>query len=177
MTPGRYQKGGPVQIRFATTGSELGPVLLAVTPKGICWLAFADTDAAAEIALRAQFPQATLARAGDELAPWLGELRRRLAGGQPHTAPPLDVRATAFQRRVWDALLAIPYGQTRSYQQVAEAIGAPTAARAVARACATNPVAVLVPCHRVIGTDGKLRGYAGGPHRKKMLLELEGRPG
>ncbi len=173
MTPGQYQKGGPVAIRFTTGKCALGRVLLAATEKGICWLSFADTDKEAEAALRAEFPAATVSRGNDELAPWLAELQRYLAGEQPHIELPLDVRATAFQRRVWDALLAIPYGETRSYKQVAEAIGAPTASRAVARACATNPVAVIVPCHRVIGTDGKLHGYAGGLHRKKKLLEGE----
>ncbi len=173
MTPGQYQKGGPVAIRFTTAKCALGRVLLAATPKGICWLSFADTDKAAEAALREEFPKATVARGDAELAPWLAELQRHLIGERPHLDLPLDVRATAFQRRVWDALLAIPYGETRSYKQVAEAIGAPTAVRAVARACATNPVAVVVPCHRVIGTDGKLHGYAGGLHRKKKLLEIE----
>lgn len=173
MTPGQYQKGGPVAIRFAAIKCALGRVLLAATEKGVCWLSFADTAEQAEAALRAEFPKASIARGGDDLAPWLAELRRHLAGEQPHLDLPLDVRATAFQRRVWDALLAIPYGETRSYKQVAEAIGSPTAVRAVARACATNPVAVIVPCHRVIGTDGKLHGYAGGLHRKKKLLDLE----
>ncbi len=114
-----------------------------------------------------------MTRGTKELSLWMAELQRHFAGEQPHLDLPLDVRATAFQRRVWDALLAIPYGETRSYKQVAEAIGSPTAVRAVARACATNPVAVVVPCHRVIGTDGKLHGYAGGLHRKKKLLDAE----
>jgi AraC family transcriptional regulator of adaptative response/methylated-DNA-[protein]-cysteine methyltransferase len=114
-----------------------------------------------------------VARGDKQLKPWMDELHRHFAGEQPHIDLPLDVRATAFQKRVWDALRAIPYGETRSYKQVAEAIGSPTAVRAVARACATNPVAVVVPCHRVIGTDGKLHGYAGGLHRKKKLLEKE----
>ncbi|QJW95560.1 bifunctional transcriptional activator/DNA repair enzyme AdaA [Frigoriglobus tundricola] len=175
MTPGQYQKGGPVAIRFATAACPLGRVILAATGKGVCWLSFGDTDAAMEAALRAEFPKATVTRGAGDLAPWVAELQRHLAGEQPHLDLPLDVRATAFQRRVWDALLAIPYGETRSYKQVAEAIGAPTAVRAVARACATNPVAVVVPCHRVIGTDGKLHGYAGGLHRKKKLLETEKR--
>jgi AraC family transcriptional regulator of adaptative response/methylated-DNA-[protein]-cysteine methyltransferase len=150
-------------------------VLLAATAKGICWLSFGDTDVETEAALRAEFPKAAVTRGGADLKPWMDELHRHFAGAQPHLDLPLDVRATAFQRRVWDALLAIPYGQTRSYKQVAEAIGAPTAVRAVARACATNPVAVIVPCHRVIGTDGKLHGYAGGVHRKKKLLDAEKR--
>jgi AraC family transcriptional regulator of adaptative response/methylated-DNA-[protein]-cysteine methyltransferase len=173
MTPGQYQKGGPVAIRFTTAKCALGRVLLAATGKGICWLSFDDTDAKAEAALRREFPAATVARADKDLQPWMDELQRHLAGEQPHLDLPLDVRATAFQRRVWDALLAIPYGQTRSYKQVAEAIGAPRAVRAVARACATNPVAVIVPCHRVIGTDGKLHGYAAGLHRKRKLLDAE----
>jgi AraC family transcriptional regulator of adaptative response/methylated-DNA-[protein]-cysteine methyltransferase len=175
MTPGQYQKGGAVAIRFTTAGCPLGRVLLAATAKGICWLSFGDTDVETEAALRAEFPKAAVTRGGADLKPWMDELHRHFAGAQPHLDLPLDVRATAFQRRVWDALLAIPYGQTRSYKQVAEAIGAPTAVRAVARACATNPVAVIVPCHRVIGTDGKLHGYAGGVHRKKKLLDAEKR--
>lgn len=177
MTPGQYQKGGPLMIRFTVADCDLGKVLLAATEKGICWLGFADTDERAEAALRAEFPRAALERGGDALGPWVRELQKHLAGEQPHLDLPLDVRATAFQRKVWDALLAIPYGETRSYKQVAEAIGAPDSCRAVARACATNPVAVIVPCHRVIGTNGKLTGYAGGLHRKKKLLEIEGKKG
>ena len=173
MTPGQYQKGGPVEIRFSTAKCPMGRVILAATPKGICWLSFGDTDKEIEAALRAEFPKAEVSRDNTSLKAWMDELTRHFAGEQPHLDLPLDVRATAFQRRVWDALLAIPYGETRSYKQVAEAIGAPTAVRAVARACATNPVAVVVPCHRVIGTDGKLHGYAGGLHRKKKLLDAE----
>lgn len=175
MTPGQYSKGGPVAIRFTTAKCPVGRVILAATGKGICWLSFGDTDKQMETALREEFPKATVSRDASGLKPWMDELTRHFAGEQPHLDLPLDVRATAFQRRVWDALLAIPYGETRSYKQVAEAIGAPTAVRAVARACATNPVAVVVPCHRVIGTDGKLHGYAGGLHRKKKLLEGEKR--
>lgn len=178
MTPGQYRGGGarngsPVAIRFTTAKCPLGRVILAATEKGICWLSFGDADEPMEAALREEFPKAAVARDDDSLAPWVGELQRHFAGEQPHVDLPLDVRATAFQRRVWDALCRIPYGETRSYKQVAEAIGAPAAVRAVARACATNPVAVVVPCHRVIGTDGKLHGYAGGLHRKKKLLEVE----
>src|SRR5437868_7727471 len=166
MTPGQYRKGGAVAIRFTTAQCPLGRVILAATGKGVCWLSFGNTDKQMETALRAEFPKAAVSRNDAQLKPWLNELHRHFAGEQPHLDLPLDVRATAFQRRVWDALLAIPYGETRSYKQVAEAIGAPTAVRAVARACATNPVAVIVPCHRVIGTDGSLTGYAGGLHRK-----------
>ncbi len=175
MTPGQYQKGGPVTIRFTTAECPVGRVILAATGKGICWLSFGTTDKQMEVALRAEFPKAVVGRNDTDLKPWMDELQRHFAGEQPHLDLPLDVRATAFQRRVWDALLAIPYGETRSYKEVAEAIGAPKAVRAVARACATNPVAVVVPCHRVIGTDGKLHGYAGGLHRKKKLLDAEKR--
>jgi AraC family transcriptional regulator of adaptative response/methylated-DNA-[protein]-cysteine methyltransferase len=178
MTPGQYRNGGsrngePVAIRFTTAECPVGRVILAATQKGVCWLGFGDADAKMEAALREEFPKASVSRDDGALSAWLAELRKHLAGDRPHIDLPLDVRATAFQRRVWDALRAIPYGQTRSYKQVAEAIGAPRAVRAVARACATNPVAVVVPCHRVIGTDGKLHGYAGGLHRKKKLLEKE----
>jgi AraC family transcriptional regulator of adaptative response/methylated-DNA-[protein]-cysteine methyltransferase len=178
MTPGQYRDGGsrrgdPVAIRFTTAKCPLGRVILAATEKGVCWLGFGDADGTMEAALRGEFPKAQVARDDGALAAWVAELQRHLAGSQPHIDLPLDVRATAFQRRVWDALRAIPYGQTRSYKQVAEAIGSPKAVRAVARACATNPVAVVVPCHRVIGTDGKLHGYAGGLHRKKKLLDAE----
>lgn len=173
MTPGQYQKGGPVPIRYTTAACPLGRVILAATPKGVCWLSFGDSDKAMEAALRKEFPKADVTRADADLKPWLDELQRHFAGDQPHIALPLDVRGTAFQRRVWNALLAIPYGETRSYKEVAESIGAPTAFRAVARACATNPVAVVVPCHRVVGSDGTLTGYAGGLHRKKKLLETE----
>jgi AraC family transcriptional regulator of adaptative response/methylated-DNA-[protein]-cysteine methyltransferase len=173
MTPGQYRKGGAVTIRFTTAKCPVGRVILAATDKGVCWLSFGDTDEELETGLRAEFPKAAVGRGAVELKPWMDELQRHFAGDQPHLDLPLDVRATAFQRRVWDALVAIPYGETRSYKQVAEAIGSPKAVRAVARACATNPVAVVVPCHRVIGTDGKLHGYAGGLHRKKKLLERE----
>src|SRR4051812_4074450 len=173
MTPGQYQKGGPVAIRFTSAKCALGRVLLAATEKGICWLSFGDTDREAEAALRAEFPAASVARGDVALKPWLAELQRHLAGEQPHLDLPLDVRATAFQRRVWEALRAIPAGDTRSYSQVAVALGDPNAARAVARACATNPVALIIPCHRVVRAGGDLGGYRWGIDRKRALLERE----
>lgn len=160
-------------LRYALTDSPVGRVLLAATDRGLCYLSLGDTVKGLEADLRAAFPGAAVRRADDELKEWAERVRRHLAGELPDPAVPLDARGTAFQRRVWDALVAIPYGETRSYKQVAEAIGAPTAARAVARACATNPVGVLVPCHRVIGSDGKLTGYAGGLPRKEQLLARE----
>ena len=133
-----------------------------------------DTDAELEAALRREYPNAALAHDDDgRLAGWAEALTRSLTESQPHEDLPLDVRATAFQRRVWRELQAIPRGETRSYAQVAAAIGSPTAARAVASACASNPVALAVPCHRVVRGDGSLSGYRWGASRKQALLERE----
>jgi AraC family transcriptional regulator of adaptative response/methylated-DNA-[protein]-cysteine methyltransferase len=174
MTPGEYRNGGSrAVIRYATAKCDLGRVLLAATDRGICAVSLADSAAALADFLRTEFPAATLERDDAALSAWLAELLRHLAGSLPHLDLPLDVRATAFQRRVWEELQRIPYGETRTYQQVAEAIGEPTAARAVARACATNPASVVIPCHRVVGSDGALRGYRWGLTRKKKLLEKE----
>lgn len=174
MTPREYQKGGPrVRIRYATAACDLGRVLLAATDRGVCAVSLADTDEELAAFLRAEFPAAVLEADAEGLRGWLTELLRHLAGEQPHAELPLDVRATAFQRRVWEELRKIPPGQTRTYKQVAEAIGAPRAVRAVARACATNPVSVVVPCHRVVGSDGKLTGYRWGLARKQKLLDRE----
>ena len=174
MTPRQYQHGGPRQaVRYATAECDLGRVLLAATDRGVCGLSLADTDADLEAFLRSEFPAADLRRDDAGLGDWLAGLVRHLAGQQPHLELPLDVRATAFQRRVWEELRKIPYGQTRTYKEVAEAIGKPTAVRAVARACATNPVSVVIPCHRVVGSTGSLTGYRWGVARKRKLLERE----
>lgn len=174
MTPRQYQDGGPrLAVRYATAECDLGRVLLAATDRGVCGLSLADTDADLEAFLRAEFPAADLRRDDAGLGDWLAGLVRHLAGAQPHLELPLDVRATAFQRRVWEELRKIPYGQTRTYKEVAEAIGRPTAVRAVARACATNPVSVVIPCHRIVGSTGSLTGYRWGVARKKKLLERE----
>jgi AraC family transcriptional regulator of adaptative response/methylated-DNA-[protein]-cysteine methyltransferase len=176
MTPKQYQNGGPqVAIRYATAKCDLGRVLLAATDRGVCGLSLGDTDAELEAFLQGEFPGAKLRRDDPGLGDWLAALVRHLAGESPHLELPLDVRATAFQRRVWEELRRIPYGQTRTYKQVAAAIGEPSAVRAVARACATNPVSVVIPCHRVVGSDGKLTGYRWGVARKKRLLEREKR--
>lgn len=173
MTPGDYRAGGRAAvIRYTTATCDLGRVLLAVTGVGVCAVSIADTDAALEAFLRSEFPAAELVRDDAALASWLEELLKASAGG-PHRALPLDVQATAFQRRVWEELQRIPRGETRTYRELAQAIGKPTATRAVARACATNPTAVLVPCHRVIGSDGKLRGFRWGLERKQKLLDAE----
>jgi AraC family transcriptional regulator of adaptative response/methylated-DNA-[protein]-cysteine methyltransferase len=176
MTPGAYRKGGPAAaIRYTIADSPLGRLLLAATDKGVCALTLGDSDGPLEAALRREYPRAELARDENGLAGWLTEVLTHLRGGQPHLDLPLDVRATAFQRRVWQALQAIPFGQTRTYQQLAVAVGRPTAVRAVARACATNPVSVIIPCHRAIRTDGSLAGYRWGVERKRKLLERERR--
>jgi AraC family transcriptional regulator of adaptative response/methylated-DNA-[protein]-cysteine methyltransferase len=147
--------------------------MLAATEKGICAVTLGDSDAQLEAWLRAEFPAAAVERADGELAEWLQALLDQLAGELPHPDLPLDVRGTAFQRRVWEELRRIPAGETRTYAEIAGAIGRPAAVRAVARACATNNVSVLIPCHRVVGSDGSLRGYRWGVERKKKLLEAE----
>jgi AraC family transcriptional regulator of adaptative response/methylated-DNA-[protein]-cysteine methyltransferase len=174
MTPATYAKGGVgMRIAFAVASSPLGRLLVAATERGICRVAFGDDDATLERMLRAEFPAARIARDSGPLARSIEALGRHLDGREPDLDLPLDVRATAFQRRVWDALRKIPYGQTRSYADVARAIGRPRAVRAVARACATNPVAIVVPCHRVVREDGELGGYRWGTRRKATLIERE----
>ena len=176
MTPGRYRAGGAgEQIRWSLARTALGTALVATTERGVCMVELGDDAVALEAKLRAEFPQAQLERvdAGrDEfLAPRLRAVADTL-GGQAH-AVPVDLLGTAFQKKVWDALMKIPAGQTRSYAQVAEQIGAPGSARAVARACAGNRGAVVVPCHRVVRGDGSLGGYRWGLPLKEKLLQRE----
>jgi AraC family transcriptional regulator of adaptative response/methylated-DNA-[protein]-cysteine methyltransferase len=174
MTPATYRKGAPgVEIDFTIADSPLGRLLLAATTRGVCRVMIGDSDRALENDLRAEYPQATVRRNDRILSAKVRSLLEHLRGKSPHVELPIDVRATAFQWRVWRHLQAIPYGETRTYREVAAAIGKPTATRAVARACATNPVALLIPCHRVIGTDGSLRGYRWGVARKEKLLAQE----
>jgi len=175
MTPATYRRGGHgIRIRFAILPSPLGQLLVAATPKGVCAVSLGDSDAQLERRLHAEFPRAIIEPDADgSLAALAAKVLGHVRGdGAAHDLP-LDVRGTAFQQQVWRALLAIPYGETRSYAQVATAIGQPNATRAVARACATNPVAVVIPCHRVIRSDGSLGGYAGGVDRKERLLQIE----
>jgi AraC family transcriptional regulator of adaptative response/methylated-DNA-[protein]-cysteine methyltransferase len=174
MTPGAYRRGGHGErITFATAATPLGVVLAATTTRGLCRVALGDDAASLEHALRAEFPEAEIVREPGRLAPALAALREAAAGKADPVALPLDVAATAFQRRVWRALQAIPPGRTRTYAEVAAALGQPTAARAVARACATNPVALVVPCHRVVPKAGGTGGYRWGSERKKKLLRKE----
>jgi AraC family transcriptional regulator of adaptative response/methylated-DNA-[protein]-cysteine methyltransferase len=174
MTPATYQRGGPaMQIRYTLVSCPLGRLLLAATERGVCALYLGDADKPLEFALGAEYPKAEIQRDDAALKPWLGALLEHLNGQRPHLKLPLDVQATAFQWRVWQELQAIPYGSTRTYSEIARALGEPTAARAVARACATNPVSVVIPCHRVVREDGSLGGYRWGLHRKQALLERE----
>ena len=174
MSPTRFRERGLNEtIRFATAPCELGLLLVAATDRGVCSVMLGDQPAALEQLLRQQFRAASVVPDATGMAEQVGAI---LAAMTDHPAAgdiPLDVRATAFQARVWQALRQIPRGQTRSYAELAKAVGQPTAVRAVARACATNPVAIAVPCHRVIGSNGSLSGYRWGVERKKTLLAME----
>jgi AraC family transcriptional regulator of adaptative response/methylated-DNA-[protein]-cysteine methyltransferase len=174
MTPATYRRGGEgVHIRYTIADSPLGRILVAATRKGICMVSLGDNDAHLEHELHHDFPTAEIARDENALGAWVKTLLRHLEGKAPHLDLPLDVRATAFQRKVWQALREIPYGEHRTYGEIAEALGIPKAARAVGRACATNPVSLIVPCHRAVGSSGDLTGYRWGVARKKELLARE----
>ncbi len=176
MTPTTYRRGGPgMHINYIIVDSALGRLLVAATAKGICAVSLGDNDTVLESALFSEYPAAEITRDGDgvSLSQWVNALMSHLNGQQPHIDLPLDVQSTAFQWRVWQELQAIPYGSTRSYSQIAQALGQPRATRAVARACATNPVSVVIPCHRVVREDGTLGGYRWGLERKQQLLAQE----
>ena len=174
MTPATYRRGGRhMRIGYTIAGSPLGRLLVAATERGVCAVSLGDSDARLETALRAEYPEAEIHRDERGLGTWVGALTSYLEGVRPHLALPLDIQATAFQHRVWETLQAIPYGETRSYAEIARAIGRPTGARAVARACATNPVSLVIPCHRVVRGDGGLGGYRWGLERKRALLDRE----
>jgi len=174
MTPASYARGGQgAEVRYVTVGSPLGRLLVAGTSRGVCAVKIGATDATLEADLRAEFPAARVDRGNRQLAEWVARIVASLEPGAPDPRLPLDIRATAFQQAVWRELQRIPRGATRSYQDVARQVGRPSAARAVARACATNPVALLVPCHRVVRQTGDLGGYHWGAARKRKLLERE----
>ena len=176
MTPATYGHGGRgAAICYTVVPSPLGQMLVAATERGVCRISLGDAPGPLERDLRAEFPAATITADAGALAAWVHAIVRHLEGREPHLDLPLDIRATAFQQRVWAALKKIPYGATRSYQTVARAIHQPRATRAVARACATNPVAIAIPCHRVVREDGALGGYRWGIERKRRLLEREAR--
>lgn len=174
MAPKSYQRGGVgLTIRYATVASPLGRLLVAATSRGVCAVSMGESDHDLERRLTLEFPSATVTRDPGGLARWTRQVLAYLEGRRPQLALPLDVQATAFQWQVWNALAAIPYGETRSYTDVASALGRPRAARAVAQACASNPVALVIPCHRVVPSSGGTGGYRWGAGRKKALLGRE----
>jgi len=174
MTPATYRRGGGgMTIGYTIVDSPRGRLLVAATDRGVCAVSLGDADADLEAALRQEYPAATIRRAGRTLGPAVQAILRHLRGETAAIDLPLDVQATAFQWQVWEALRAIPYGSTRTYREIAASLGRPQAARAVGRACASNPVSLLVPCHRAVGTDGSLTGYRWGVDRKRALLAQE----
>ena len=175
MTPATYARGGAgVEIDFVTVPTSLGRLLVAATERGVCRVMLGETATMLEADLRREFDAASLRlEKGGRLEGFVDAILSYLEGREPHLDLPLDIRATAFQRRVWQELQRIPFGETRTYTQVATAIGEPKATRAVARACATNPVALVIPCHRVVREDGDLGGYRWGVERKEALLDQE----
>lgn len=176
MTPSAYKRGGEgVSIRWAATDTPLGRLVIGATERGLCWVSLAASDDTLVNELRAEFPRADVVAATDgSLADMLHAVVARLRGDSSVPDVEIDMQVTAFQQRVLDALIAIPFGETRSYSQIAVAIGKRGAARAVANVCATNRVAVVIPCHRVIHSDGSMSGYRWGNQIKKALLQVEG---
>lgn len=174
MTPGIYQQAGQnEQIRWAVTPCSLGFLLVAATQRGLCSVRMGNSPTDLEAELHQEFRSATLQPADQELTHWIQSIVAYLRGDLPVLDLPCDVQATAFQRRVWDALKSIPLGTTISYSDLTSWVERPSATRAVARACAINPVALVVPCHRVVAKNGNLAGYRWGTGRKEVLLELE----
>lgn len=176
MTPGDYRAGGAgARIAYTVAKSPIGALLVAATERGVCSLKIGGDDASLGRALREEFPAAEVRRDEAALGRWVRAIVNHLSGKGTRLDLPLDVRATAFQWRVWEALRAIPYGETRTYQEIARRVGSPLASRAVGRACATNPVAILIPCHRVVRGDGSLGGFAYGLGVKRTLIDAEAR--
>lgn len=178
MTPMQYRRGGQgVAITYAAVESAFGLLAIGATDRGICFVQFGDSEEELSAALRREYPAAQIAPMvvphPPEFERWIAALNEHLAGNRPRLDLPLDIRATAFQMRVWNYLQSIPYGAVQSYGEVAAAIGKPAAVRAVARACASNTVALAIPCHRVIRGTGELGGYRWGLARKRALLDAE----
>jgi AraC family transcriptional regulator of adaptative response/methylated-DNA-[protein]-cysteine methyltransferase len=174
MTPSVYRRGGAgLNIRYDILDTPAGMLLVGATGKGVCAIQFGASAKKLEESVRAEFPAAGLQRDPAFLGPWASQLRAHLGGRLQKLVVPLDIQATAFQRRVWEYLQSIPYGSTQSYGEIAKAIRQPRAARAVARACASNPVAVVIPCHRVVRGDGDTSGYRWGEEHKRKLLRIE----
>ncbi len=180
MTPATYRRGGEgVQMSFAIGETSLGKVMIGATERGVCYLQFGDSDVELLQQLQNEYPHAQFSAmpssAHADFALWMHALEQHLQGQQPHLDLPIDLRGTAFQLRVWEFLRQIPYGDVLSYQELANAIDAPRATRAVASACAANRIGIIVPCHRVIRGDGGMGGYRWGLPRKRTLLDTERR--
>lgn len=174
MTPAAYRRGGKgMKIQYAFAESALGKVLVGATERGVSAVYLGDSEKTLAGELRREYPLAEAGPANQSFSRWVREIVHRVAGEPARLDLPLDVKATAFQRRVWQELQSIPFGTTRTYSQIARALGKPKAVRAVARACATNPVSIVVPCHRVIREDGSLAGYRWGLTRKEKLIAQE----
>ena len=174
MTPAAYRRGGRgTSIRYTVVETTLGRLLVGATARGVCAVSLGDADAVLEVALAAEYPEAERLRDDDAFAEWVSAIVAHVEGRERRLDVPLDVAGTDFQLRVWKALREIPFGDTRSYSEIAAAIGAPSAARAVAGACASNRVALVIPCHRVVREGGALGGYRWGVERKRRLLAQE----
>jgi AraC family transcriptional regulator of adaptative response/methylated-DNA-[protein]-cysteine methyltransferase len=174
MIPGAIRRGGEgTKISYTIAPSPLGQLLVAGTEFGVCAICIADSAAAVRKALSDQYPSASLRRDDEVHREWVWQILEYLTGRERKLNLPLDLQSTTFQTRVWQEIKSIPYGETTTYSKIARAIGNPKAVRAVARACATNPVALIIPCHRVVGEDGGLHGYRWGEDRKQRLLLLE----
>src|SRR5438105_2056444 len=178
MTPATYGRGGRgMRMIYTSAACKLGRLLAAATQRGVCSVALGDSDAQLLSALFAEYPNASIDSKDTTISPalnlWLNDVLEHLEGKTPRLDLPVDLQATAFQLRVWEELRRIPFGTTRSYQEIAQAIGKPKAVRAVARCCASNHAALVIPCHRVIRGDKSLGGYRWGLERKKKILELE----
>ncbi|MDQ6932595.1 MAG: methylated-DNA--[protein]-cysteine S-methyltransferase [Candidatus Eremiobacteraeota bacterium] len=178
MSPKQYRAGGrDVAISYIGVDSDFGRMMIGATDRGLCFVQFGESDKQLLQSLRREYSSARIEPMQvphhPDFTKWIDALKRHLRGRQPHLGLPLDVRATAFQMRVWNYLQSIPYGDVRSYGEIASGIGAPKAVRAVARACANNTVAVVIPCHRVIRGTGDLGGYRWGLARKRALIDRE----
>jgi AraC family transcriptional regulator, regulatory protein of adaptative response / methylated-DNA-[protein]-cysteine methyltransferase len=175
MTPTSYKRGGEgMTMNYATTGSPIGRVLVAATERGICAVSIGEDDVTLEQALTAEYPRATIRRDDEALRPYVDAVLAHLRDRTPLAMLPLDVVGTPFQHEVWQALRTIPAGERRTYGQIAATLGNPRGARAVARACAANPAALVIPCHRVVRGDGDSGGYRWGAERKQAILATEG---
>jgi AraC family transcriptional regulator of adaptative response/methylated-DNA-[protein]-cysteine methyltransferase len=176
MTPAAYRRGGAgMRITYTIVGSPFGRLLVGATDRGVCAVALGDSDEALVRGVRADFPRAEIEPGEDAHRDWVAEIVGNIGGGSLGLNVPLDVQGTAFQQQVWALLRKIPPGRTRTYSEIAADLGNPRATRAVAQACASNRIAVVIPCHRVVRNDGVLAGYKWGVERKKALLERERR--